>query len=514
MAIKVSGTTVINDSRELTNITDMNNVVRTPSWSSPADGTTDAGAGRTLRVQLSQFEAVFGVNSQLQIQLDNNSDFSSPIYDETLTTSNRYHDIDGIDSSIPTSTLLYARGRYYDAESTASNWSPTASFTTRSGFDTVSTPSITSPSNGATQISYSGGSYTITSSAFATSGGSYTHSMSDWQIATDAGFTLIAAQSLDDVINKTTWSPTTTLNPGSVYYVRVKHNNTTLGDSEWSSVVQFTTAIPSGEDVYTTPGTYSWTCPVGVTEVSALAVGGGGGGANSHDGHGGQGGSTYYKNSITVTPASNYTVVVGSGGMSQNSWPGSYAQGASGDESFFSTFVRGNGGIGGGSPSSPRHGTPTSASGNIGDGGGLGGYPQYLKTGGSGAGGYSGMGGIGTGSQGSTGSQPTGGGGGGGNNAENNYGAGGGGVGLFGTGTNGVTTTVNATTTGQVIAGTGGSGGQSGFFTPQGNVGHGGAYGGAGGPGSSQNSQRGGNGGHGAVRIIWGGGRSYPSNAS
>ena len=31
-----------------------------------------------------------------------------------------------------------------------------------------------------------------------------------------------------------------------------------------------------GEAIYTTPGTYSWTCPEGVTSISVVAIGGGG----------------------------------------------------------------------------------------------------------------------------------------------------------------------------------------------------------------------------------------------
>ena len=35
----------------------------------------------------------------------------------------------------------------------------------------------------------------------------------------------------------------------------------------------------TGQDEYTTPGTYQWTAPDGVESVSVVMVGGGGGGA-------------------------------------------------------------------------------------------------------------------------------------------------------------------------------------------------------------------------------------------
>ena len=44
--------------------------------------------------------------------------------------------------------------------------------------------------------------------------------------------------------------------------------------------------VATGQEIYTSPGTYSWTCPVGVTSVSVVAVGGGGGGVGSNGGVG------------------------------------------------------------------------------------------------------------------------------------------------------------------------------------------------------------------------------------
>ena len=73
-----------------------------------------------------------------------------------------------------------------------------------------------------------------------------------------------------------------------------------------------------GEQVYDIPGTYTWTVPAGVTSICVVCVGGGAGTASNVDGtgssyHGGGGGGLVYKNSISVTPGTSYTVVVGSG---------------------------------------------------------------------------------------------------------------------------------------------------------------------------------------------------------
>lgn len=72
----------------------------------------------------------------------------------------------------------------------------------------VRQPSITNPANGATQIPTTG--QTFTSSAFemdVNPGDVWTHESSDWQIATDAGFTNIVQESLNDTVNLTTWTP-------------------------------------------------------------------------------------------------------------------------------------------------------------------------------------------------------------------------------------------------------------------------------------------------------------------
>ena len=78
-----------------------------------------------------------------------------------------------------------------------------------------------------------------------------------------------------------------------------------------------------GEAVFTIPGTYSWTCPTGVTNICAVCIGGGGGGESvlqSPDtgtwtgGGGGWGGGLAWSNNIPVTPGATYKIQVGAGG--------------------------------------------------------------------------------------------------------------------------------------------------------------------------------------------------------
>ena len=247
---------------------------------------------------------------------------------------------------------------------------------------------------------------------------------------------------------------------------------------------------PTGQQAYTTAGTYTWTAPENVTSVSVVCVGGGASGYTA-SGYavGGGGGGLGWKNNISVTPGQTYTVVVGQGGNLSTS--------ANGGDSYFISNVT-VAGLGG------KYGARSGVGGSyVGDGGGSGGssdttgYSTPFSSGAGGAGGYSGNGGNGgkytTGLyNGQAGQGGGGGGGGGGYLSDNQMGFAGGGVGIFGQGSNGL----------------GGSG--SGSSGSAGTAGSGGSLQTYGGGGQAKYVQNG-DGGGGAVRIIWGANRAFPS---
>lgn len=105
------------------------------------------------------------------------------------------------------------------------------------GANIVTAPTINNIINGATNIN---STINLTTTAFTLSGGSDTHQWTDWQIATDAGFTTIVSQSLSDTVNKLSWT-SGTLQPATTYYARVRHKGNALGYSNWSTIVLFTT---------------------------------------------------------------------------------------------------------------------------------------------------------------------------------------------------------------------------------------------------------------------------------
>lgn len=321
-----------------------------------------------------------------------------------------------------------------------------------------------------------------------------------------------------------------------------------------------------GEAVFTDVGQHTWTVPTGVTQITAVCVGGGGGGGGKNYsielGYGGAGGGLAY-GTWSVTPGDVLYIQVGgggSGGLSRSSDMSTTVQsGGDGVDSYIKITghaatgndIRligygGSGGAGGnqgsageasGGGSGGLYNSNTGVGGNGGTGGGTEGG------GGGGACGYNGSGGRGGngGAFGTSSSAGAGGGGGGGGSSSGtstveatNYNSGGG-VGIYGSGTNGAAGDHDAFPGGDSdTAGHGGSGGTDGSTTLDHQDGGGdvvanqywltggGLYGGGGGAGLDGNNDTapsegsshitsGRPGGQGAVRIIWGKTRSYPS---
>ena len=99
---------------------------------------------------------------------------------------------------------------------------------------------------------------------------------------------------------------------------------------------------------YLTAGTYTWQCPLDVTSVSFYGLGGGGAGGSQaavSGKSGGGGGGGYANGTITVTPGTLYTLVVGAGGISTGSIAGT--GGAGGSTTFGATLAVAGGGGGG-----------------------------------------------------------------------------------------------------------------------------------------------------------------------
>lgn len=283
-------------------------------------------------------------------------------------------------------------------------------------------------------------------------------------------------------------------------YTFTVYATNSIGDSS-TVTISGSTPEPTGEAVFTSIGTTTWTVPAGVTSITILTIGGGGYGNSSNPSKGGGGGALAYRNTYTVTPGQILNVIVGNKGTSATT---------NGGMSYVSlnpantVLCRAGGGFSGASATTPGvGGTVTAGTGFPGGTSGNGSTTGTFGGGGGGAGGYTGKGGQGGssgltyGSAGNAGVGGAGGGGAGAGGGPGTIGGGasggfGGGVGIYGQGSNGAGGTWNI-----AVGPWGGNGAD----------GSGGSYG-AGGGGAAGGSKV----GQGVVRIIWPGtARIFPS---
>lgn len=137
----------------------------------------------------------------------------------------------------------------------------------------VTTPTNSSPSNGATDQA---GTVMLTSSAFGWYGLSDTHLNSDWQLATDSGFTSIVQSASADAVNKISWT-VSGLSTSQTYYWRVRHRGTNNGVSAWSTGTSFITKSTFGGLIGTQGGQgfgvgeYAGTLPSGFSAMTGTS---------------------------------------------------------------------------------------------------------------------------------------------------------------------------------------------------------------------------------------------------
>ena len=153
------------------------------------------------------------------------------------------------------------------------------------------------------------------------------------------------------------------LNSQTVYSFNVYATNFT-GNSPLSTSSNITFPSSWGQSIYTTPGTYCWTAPAGVTSVSVVAVGGGGSGGILN-----AGGASYFINAATINASGGAAGASGGGAGGTYSGPGVLGgTGGAGNGSGGAGWCGGGGA--GGYTGTGGKGSYTNGGGGAGSGGG------------------------------------------------------------------------------------------------------------------------------------------------
>jgi len=381
--------------------------------------------------------------------------YSSGSYGATTTATLT---IGGVSSSFSVTTMDNIPDQFYLSPASVSSATPSQQYTASTtiyGINTSVPVSVTGGSASVSTVSNGGSitvylnassSYSSTTTATLNVGG-VTNSFSVTTLAADTtpdsySFTSLSNQNSSTVVTSNTVTitginvgtsvsisgGTFSINGGAFTTSGTIYNNNTLAirlttSASWSTSVTATVTVgtlsrtftattmaqPSGTQYYTTVGSNTWTCPVGVTSVSICLIGGGGGGGTVLGSGGGGGGGCTKANNVAVTPGTNYTIVVGAAGTSTSSGGSSTGLGytATGGSVGIVT-VGGNGGTG---TYSGGKGGSGASSGSYSSGGGGGGAAGWK--GGGGAGGHGGKS-TAAATTGSAGASSAGGGGGGG----------------------------------------------------------------------------------------------------
>jgi len=133
MAIKITGTTVINDSRGLENFPDTSQIIKTPSITSPTDNETDTDFS-DLTITGTPYSALFSnTRDYREFQVDlATGDFSSPIVSQQVNSDSLT-----LSTDLDAETEHKVRIRDVDVDGNMSEFSDVVGFTTLDPLSTL-----------------------------------------------------------------------------------------------------------------------------------------------------------------------------------------------------------------------------------------------------------------------------------------------------------------------------------------------------------------------------------------
>lgn len=228
------------DAREY-KVTVLGDVFQKPTILSPVndfeDGTTSITVVSSMAITQGSPDQISHVSSDWEIYT--NFDLKLLFKRSYRSLNKNAWTVTGLDLD----TDYYVRVRYNSltGEKKTSEWSDVIHFKT-SEPKFVNQPMILYPSGVQATVP---APLTISASAFLTTGygesldnpALLNHLSTDWLISTTEDFSQIAAMSSNDIVNKTSWTPSM-LTPLTLYYVKCRYRNTAKV-SAWSPAISF-----------------------------------------------------------------------------------------------------------------------------------------------------------------------------------------------------------------------------------------------------------------------------------
>ena len=285
-------------------------IPNTPSIIYPTDNSDNISTVLTVSSSSFSSDSVGETHIKSQWQISTVSDFSTLTFDSHESANLTTISIGG--GILSPLVKYYFRVRHKGKNTGWSGWSSTVNATT-SG--TPEAPTIVSPTNNAVNIPLQP---TISTSAFSPKIYGEVHVKSQYRIYIEPGTTVYDSGEVNDLLSHRVSNPAA-LTWKTEYWVQARHKGSITGWSAYGSAKKFTTSVMPGEQVYTTPGTFTFTVPEDVTVVSVIGYSAGATANLSNPAKpvGGGGGACAYYNNISVTPGQQIPVKVGGYGNSQ-----------------------------------------------------------------------------------------------------------------------------------------------------------------------------------------------------
>lgn len=204
-----------------------------PSVTNPAPAQT--GVSVSPSFASSAFTGLVDASSHASSdwQLATDAGFTNVVRNATTDAVNRTTwSVTGLANEVS----YFIRVRHRSSNGKVSPWSDTVSFTTVA-IPVAIKPTITSPANGQSGVSLTP---SFATNAFGALADGSTHASSDWQLATDLGFSSVVRSANSDTVNRTSWS-VTGLSNGVTYFARARHRSSNGTVSPWSDTISFST---------------------------------------------------------------------------------------------------------------------------------------------------------------------------------------------------------------------------------------------------------------------------------